>query len=330
MKNNILDEVKDLVSISGIKTVDLKIIASGNGVVNWNGTMPVWGADAKRELKNHKMPKLRGYTNETGEVKESTGYKYKKTALEVNFKETPLYVSQNCIRHHLFKDQGFDMHFLKSGKNENVKLFLSSIAGLLRGYVVPSTGLKRKSPLLIEDFVDQLGNGNFEQLGNSGEKNENSIFSQFSFGKTKYISHASISIEDLQFISLDKKFDRQAAEVKNEEGVELAKNIENFLIRNSGDENIRAIYGNYYRVGSIFKESEVGILLNENAIDFLVNVMIDKIESLSINQAKGYLNVNSVTVDYNDSKKMMRIIETPEYINNKKTGKYAIYYKELV
>ena len=313
--------------VVGIKSVDFKVKAIGNGVVNWNGNVTVKGHDGK-ELNNHMMPKLRGYTNETGKIKEENGYKYKKSASEINFKETPLYISQNCIRHHLFKDQAHDFHF---AKKENQQMLLMSISGLLRGYVISENQCKRKSPLLIEDFVDQLGNGNFEQLGNSGTKDSNSIYSKTTFGKTEYLAHGSISIEDLQFISLDKKFDRESIPVKNKKDAEqLATDIEDFIksLSMNNEDDIKAEYGSYYRVGSIFNEPEEGILLNHGAIKVLVNIMIEMIEELSINQAKGWMRVESIDLDYNNSNKMMRIINSPEETEEYKKEDFAIYYKK--
>ena len=314
--------------VTGIKSVDFKVLAVGNGVVNWNGNVTVKGDDGK-ELNNHMMPKLRGYTNETGKIKEENGYRYKKSASEINFKENPLYISQNCIRHHLFKDQSFDFHF---ANKENQSMLLKSISGLLRGYVVPENQCKRKSPLLIEDFVDQLGNGNFEQLGNSGTKDSNSIYSKTTFGKTQYIAHGSISIEDLQFISLDKKFDRQSIPVKNEkEAVKLAKEIEDFIkeLSTNDETDIKAEYGSYYRVGSIFNEPEEGILLSQGAIKVLVDLMIEMIEELSINQAKGWMTVDNVEIDYNESNKMLRIITSPDEINEYNDEDFAVYYEKV-
>lgn len=317
--------------VTGIKSVDFIVEAIGNGVVNWNGTTPVRGSDGK-ELNNHMMPKLRGYTNETGKIKEDTGYKYKKLATEIDFKETPLYVSQNCIRHHLFKDQSHDMHFIsKKGSDKDPKHLLLSISGLLRGFVVPNTQCKRKSPLLIEDFVDQLGNGNFEQFGNSGEKDSNSIYSKTTFGDTKYIAKGSISIEDLQFISLDKKFDREALTIKNDkEGESLAKELTDFISSLDYENGKNAVveYGNFVRVGTIYNESEKGLLLNDSAVSILVDLMIEMIEELSIKQAKGWLSVSSIEIDYNDSTSMMRIVKAPHTINEEKEKNYAVYYKK--
>jgi hypothetical protein len=201
--------------VTGIKSVDFKVVAYGHGVVNWNGPTTLMG-DNGRDVENHTLPKLRGYSNLSGKIKEDTGFKYKKHASDIDFKETPMYISQNCIRHHLFRDQAYDLHY---AKDKNLQDVLCSITGLIRGYVVPSSQCKRTSPLLLEDFIDQLGNGNFEQMGRSGSKERgkddkggdvasNSFFSKTTFGETEYLAYGSISIEQLEFISLDKKFDR--------------------------------------------------------------------------------------------------------------------------
>ena len=61
------------------------------------------------------------------------------------------------------------------------------------------------------------------------------------------------------------------------------------------------------RGGTIFEEGEVGILLDDVAIDILVKETLRLLDELSIRQAKGYMYVDSLLVDYNDSNKMMRI-----------------------
>ena len=219
--------------ITGIRSVDFKIKALGYGVVNWNG--PTTLQSDGRIIDNHSMPKLRGYTNLTGKESEK-GYKLKKDPSEINFKETPLYISQNCIRHHLFRDQAYDLHY---AKDKNLLDVLTSMTGLIRGYVVPSSQCKRTSPLLLEDFIDQIGNGNFEQMGRSGTKEKdkddkgddvasNSFFSKTTFGETEYLAYGSISIEQLQFISLDKKFDRAAMVIKEGEGEKIAEAVQTF------------------------------------------------------------------------------------------------------
>ncbi|CAG23838.1 type I-Fv CRISPR-associated protein Cas7fv [Photobacterium profundum] len=309
--------------VTGIKSVDFKIKALGHGVVNWNGPTTLTGDNGKT-VDNHTLPKLRGYTNLTGKIKEETGYKYKKEATDIDFKKTPLYISQNCIRHHLFKAQAFDLHF---AADKNLEKVLASITGLIRGYVVPSSQCKRTSPLLIEDFVDQLGNGNFEQFGQAGERDSSSFFSKTTFGDTEYISYGSISIEQLQFISLDKKFDRASMVIKEGQGEEVAEAVQSFIkTLNPSLNPVAAFHSNYVRKGTIFEEGECGILLNDDAVKALVEQTLSRIADLSIRQAKGYMYVDEITVDYNDSHKMMRIKRDESEIVTEPQSQYAQYF----
>ena len=319
--------------VTGIKSVDFKIIAVGHGVVNWNG--PTTLSNEGRTVDNHTLPKLRGYTNLTGKIKEETGYKYKKEAADIDFKENPLYISQNCIRHHLFRDQAFDLHFAAEKSLENV---LASVTGLIRGYVVPASQCKRTSPLLLEDFVDTLGNGNFEQMGRSGskekeknkkgEESSNSFFSKTTFGDTEYTSYGSIGIEHLEFISLDNKFDRAAMIIKDNQGQDVAQKVQDFIQSLAPERQPKAVFHpNYVRKGTIYQEGEAGILLDQEAIDILVQTTLDLIANLSIRQAKGYMYVDSIEVDYNDSNKMMRIKRSPDEISPEPKTDYAVYFK---
>ena len=308
--------------VTGIKSVDFKIKALGHGVVNWNGPTNLAQEDG-RTVDNHTLPKLRGYTNLSGKVKD-TGYKYRKEPTDIDFKKNPLYISQNCVRHHLFRDQAFDLHY---AQNRNLEEVIASITGLIRGYVVPSSQCKRTSPLLIEDFVDQLGNGNFEQFGQAGERDSSSFFSKTTFGDTVYVSYASISIEQLQFISLDNKFDRAAMIIKDGDGEKVAQLVQNFIKSLNPQLSPSATFHtNYVRNGTIFEEGENGVLLNQDAMRILVETTLQKIEELSIRQAKSYMYVDEIEVDYNDSSKMMRIKRDPNSIVKNPESDYAIYF----
>ena len=309
--------------VTGIKSVDFKIRAFGHGVVNWNG--PTTLSNEGRTVDNHTLPKLRGYTNLTGKVKDETGYKYKKEATDIDFQKNPLYISQNCIRHHLFRDQAFDLHFAAEKSLEQV---LASLTGLIRGYVVPASQCKRTSPLLLEDFVDQLGNGNFEQFGQAGERDSSSFFSKTTFGDTEYISYGSISIEQLEFISLDNKFDRAAMIIKDNQGQAVAQKVQDFIQSLAPERNPKATFhANYVRKGTIYQEGEVGILLDQVAIDILIKTTLELISNLSIRQAKGYMYVDSIEVDYNDSNKMMRIKRSPHDVSPLANSEYAVYFE---
>lgn len=308
--------------IIGIRSVDFKIISKGHGVVNWNGPTNLQGEDGKI-LNNHTLPKLRGYTNLSGRVKD-TGYKYRKEPTDIDFKENPLYISQNCVRHHLFKEQTFDLHYADA---KNIKNILASLTGLIRGFVVPSTQNKRTSPLLLEDFVDQLGNGNFEQFGQAGVRDSSSFYSKTTFGDTEYISYGSISIEQLQFISLDKKFDREAMAIKEGEGEDIAKLIEEYIQSLDSSRSAKVTFHkNYVRNGTIFEEGENGILLNNDAVAIVIEETLNKIRNLYIRQAKSYMYVDDLIIDYNNSNKMMRIKNDESSIISTLEGEYANYF----
>lgn len=311
--------------IEGIKSVDFKIKAKGHGVVNWNGPTNL-AQENGTTVDNHTLPKLRGYTNLSGKVKD-TGYKYRKEPQDIDFKENPLYISQNCVRHHLFKEQAFDLHF---ADKKNLNKIISSMTGLIRGFVVPSSQNKRTSPLLLEDFVDQLGNGNFEQFGQAGQRDSSSFYSKTTFGDTEYLSYGSISIEQLQFISLDNKFDRAAKIIKEGEGDNIAQEIIEFLnsIKQNDTLSPKAIFHkNFVRAGTIFEEGEMGILLNNDATKILVDATLEKIKTLVIRQAKSYMYVDEILVDFNDSYKMMRIKQDEGSIQSINDGKqFATYF----
>lgn len=326
-------------TVTGIKSVDFKIKALGHGVVNWNG--PTTLQSDGRIIDNHTLPKLRGYTNLTGKESDK-GYKLKKDPSDIDFKKNPLYISQNCIRHHLFRDQALP-DLQDPVVAQNMDRLLCSITGLVRGYVIPATENKRTSALLITDFIDQKGNGNYEQMGRSGSKEKKatksgeekstSFFSKTTFGDTEYESFGSISIEQLQFISLSDKFSRRAMMINNQkEGNEIAGKITDYLNGIGGTDQTKADYhANYVRRGAIFDIGEEGILLNDKAIDILVNETLDRLRNLNIRQAKGYMYVDSVKVDYNDGssgKDMLRIKTNPGSIKvNKGEAEYAKYFK---
>ncbi len=68
-------------------------------------------------------------------------------------------------------------------------------------------------------------------------------------------------------------------------------------------------------------------MLDDVAIDILVQTTLDLIGELFIRQAKGYMYVDELSVDYNDSNKMMRIKRTPEQANPQKMSDYAVYFE---
>lgn len=325
--------------ITGIKSVDFKIISSGYGSVNNNGSISIvkYGGKDNDTVSNHTIPKLRNFTPYTIDQ-----YGFKKVidiVKDFNVEKHKLYVSTNAIRNALFNDEGINLtNTLLAKLISNGDIFKSQ-TGLLRGYFDAKNQFSRKSPLLLEDFIDTLGNANpFEQFSNSKSGDDkNSIFSKTTFGETKYISYGSISIEDLQFICFDGVYGRaQAFEIGSSKiepnFIKLANEIADYIkasdLNEQKNRKPEVTFGrNFVRENSINPIGEFGLILNDDAIDILVDVMIDKISNLSMKQAKGHLEVDEIIVDYNDGK-AMRIKKDETDINTIKDKKYAIYYKD--
>lgn len=324
--------------VTGIKSVDFKITAEGHGAVNWNGSVTVkTEKDGKLSTRNnHNIPKLRGYTSING-LFDDGNPKYKWPE-EIDFNKTPLYISQNCLRHHLFREHSVDLK--NSEVVKDMSQLLCSIPGILRGYVIAVSGAeyKRTSPLLLTDFVEQNKKGNFEQFSTvgskekKGDKGNTTIYSKITFGDTSYVGYGSLSIEQLQFISLDDTFSRKAMNIDNhKDGEALAERLTKAISELGENVNAKATYyKNCVRQGTLYNYGEAGIILNDDAIDVMVSTMIELLEGLSIRQAKSYMHVVDVVLDFNDSKKakdMMRIKTAISETNPEKDDlRYAEYF----
>jgi len=66
--------------------------------------------------------------------------------------------------------------------------------------------------------------------------------------------------------------------------------------------------------------------LNNDAIQALIEYTLELISELSIRQAKSYVYVDEITVDYNDSNKMMRIKRDASDISESPESEYATYF----
>jgi hypothetical protein len=115
--------------------------------------------------------------------------------------------------------------------------------------------------------------------------------------------------------------------ISDGEGEQVAKLVEEFIKSIDPSKLPKAIFHkNYVRAGTIFEEGEMGILLDSIAVDILVKETLRMINELSIRQAKGYMYVDSVLVDYNDSHKMMRIKRSEGDISEEPESEYAVYF----
>lgn len=323
-----------MLKTNGIKTVEFYVEAEGENIVNWNTNFSIKKKINKNNtdyVNNHMFPPLRSYLNE---AENKNGIYDKKFITNFDPKKTPLYVSQNCIRFNLYKDEKYITCNIKNKKD--VSEMLASLTGLTRGYLIQNLGFRRTSCLYISDFNDTLHNLNYEQftkqsfedVGSEKVYKSNSFFSKFTAGKTRYIAKGFINIEELQFICLDNRYGRMSAELSPSQIGGVKENIENYIksLDITGEKTPRLSFSKNYKrfnnVGRSYLKPEAGFVLNDDAMDILVNELLERIRGLQILRTGGYMNVTNLDVFYNS---------TPTIFTGKekeKKEKYFEYYVE--
>ena len=290
--------------ITGIRSVDFLITATGEGVVNKNGNASIYNPAAEQWVNNHNFPKLRGVDPMRRAVSSKDGDTSRGLSLaDSDLVNAALIVSANCIRHYIFRTVSFGSSTVT---RDNVGDALASLLGLMRGYTIvgQNTSLSRKSPLRIVDLECAKPGLRYNQCSRAGERTDTSLFSNFATDKDlHYEGKGTISIEDLQFIPLENSFGRSAfCEIISEEvGRALAAHVTEYLQDLTGDTEPQATFvNNAVRKGGFTRAGEAGLMLNDAAIQALVDETLYLIRTLFINQAQGYVRVTNLTVDYND------------------------------
>jgi hypothetical protein len=329
---------------NGIRSVDFIITATGEGVVNANGSSPVFNPGAGKTVKNHQFPKLRGVDPTRRLVKATLGSAEEADAADQqrlfslgdqSLESARLVVSPETLRHHVFKTASFG---LVSVTPDNIREVLPSLHGLIRGYLMTGDKLSiaRRSPLMLTALECEKPGLYFNQGSRSFSKDENSLFSYFGTAKDlKYVGLGSISIEGLRFIPLENTLMRSAFmhTVTASEGHELADSVTTFLRELSDDDAPKADFVEYVvRQGGLKNAvGEAGLLLNDAAIDVLINETIEMLRNLYIRQGKGYVRVTKLQVDFNDSPRVLRIQEDEGSISEVHAPdvKYMQYYSPV-
>lgn len=324
-------------AIQGIKNVDFIIHATGEGVVNANGSFAVYNPAAGVVVKNHVFPKLRNMDPMQRMAKQGGDGSMVVNLSDSALGQAQLIVSSECIRAGIFKDVSFG---LSQVTVENVSDVLASLHGLVRGYLITEGGrnFARKSPLHVTDFECAKPGLFFNQGSNSktrGTENEStSIYSYFKTDKgLKYEGKASLSIEDLQFIPMENSLGRSAFDhqVSIARGQLVAAGISEFLtdIAKPGQTPEARFVKKTQRIGAVVKVGDAGILLNDDALRVVIDQVVELISGLYIRQGKGYLQVTDVLVDYNDSNRAFRCETDPSSAVGVDSIGFAHYYSEV-
>lgn len=318
--------------INEVKAIRFQVAFNGNGCVNYDsisqlGTLKETGIysedeeEIKRKKKKGKNKMLAKKEFGYDENKE-TGFKYK--------------VSSECLRHTMFRKTMPCVNALPNTDRNLVDRMHAQPDYILRGYMTTfgkkETAIRRKSPFTITDAVecnstyrkfvdfdfhsnagekDNQKNGLCDNENDGNDNNENetnstSLYHIENVGKLVYVADANLDVEELQFISCDQKYDRQAFDNerygRNENPylLELAKTMLNFTPEVKQyvlDNDIAQIDEDMYKIG------EYGVLLNKESVNMLIHRMFNLIKNLNIYKRNAlfefakFMSIKVVTTD---------------------------------
>jgi hypothetical protein len=192
-----------------IHSVDFEVKATGHGCVNFNGSYRYYSENVQGNVDNVKTPKMLGFSNVKPSLNEDEKPKYITAESVINSQTAQVYISENCLRHWIFKE-GFPNHVSTLSKDNAFDL-LSSPFGLIRGFAITDKNpLKRKSCLFLEKAIDNNRKLICEMRTTTKQSDNTTLHTVINVGDTEYKFFGSINIEDLQFIPTDNVFGRAA------------------------------------------------------------------------------------------------------------------------
>lgn len=282
-KEKNVKRINDVVSIKG------QIRFHGQGGINYDGP------EQAKHLADLRM--LSDYS-----VKGKENVKYHKKIFKVGFADDgkpqgsyKFKVSGGCLRNIIFKDEMSDSNTVIS---QIPYVFFNSItspAYLIRGYMsadkdVKETTGKRKSAFTITDAVaemdwtDKIHAEFYSRAGskktvaksvNDG-KSDTSIHSMEMPGEYDYTARFAISMDDMQFISLDPVLGRMGAELSKKQNRKMYMDALKRNIPTESNAEIRPYYKNSVVMGEYYAED--GILLTEETVNMFIHKIIDNIK----------------------------------------------------
>ena len=272
-----------------VKSFLLKTKLKGFGIVNYDSNQQKWAYNqlenkekVSHDNVNFAKKNWHEYTTKDGEKK--LGYKLK--------------ISSDCLRHEIFID---DFEYQTPNLMHHAHILIASIASpasLIRGYlytVKDVLNIKRTSALTITD-ASQTCNAvsMIETFSRSGVKTtddnkaDTTFFKKETVGDIEYEALGSIDLKELQFISLDKLFDRLAVE---SDWFTLYKELLQSKLPSFNGEP------KYYQIkNSCVEIPELGVVLSNEDVVKLTKELIARLLKISIRRAKAYAKLTELYI----------------------------------
>lgn len=254
-------------------------------------------------------------------------------------------VSSDCLRHFMFINEA---EFNNSRLSYITPLLLRVIANpamVLRGYMYATSTrtIRKKTVCSISDAVQTgpwLKEVNMdihsvsgskgdkfldieEEINNSDDSEDikkpkqTSLFSVENVPEGDYVARGMIPLTELQFISNDITYDRDAVGTNNGELEKVYLNA----LRDTFGEGL--YFGNYYIENSLAQDewSERGLLFSRDNVDMLVKDAISRVMGIDIWRKDSYLKFKSITLTI-----FTKDSDVPEKIEIKSVKDLKDYY----
>ena len=226
-------------------------------------------------------------------------------------------VSSECIRHDMFIEEA-EFHNTEGALIDEILYgIIAQPAMIERGYMEATSfrALKKRSPVSISDaegisrhytvMTDLCTrSGKKESSSAEGETAEEALgkrggtnlYYKESIGEEVYLSTGFIDLTEMQFISADDNYDRNA--ICADEGSTQERIYLDNIKKNFGPDHR---FGFYYMKQGLTKDewAERGILLNKEAVDFMTKDVIRRIMQVSIRRRGSHFVFNSIRITVN-------------------------------
>lgn len=287
------------------KSILFKLSLKGNGVVNYDDENQKYmlgkhcGVDIDWSNKNYNLAK-KSYSKKEGDDKATYNLK----------------ISSTCLRHSLFEDDYKATNPNISKLDVCMADFISSVPGLLRGYMFTTRGSSDgveggdkgecfilKSPITLTNAEECTGAiPSLEVNSPSGykpvkeekeDKSSASFYYTENVGDVAYQAKGVIDLKQMQFLSDDLFFGRMA--IKNQwlEGDRLLDKV--FMNRYG---RIPYTEGFFTSTKGVFGDriAEHGVKFDDEFVRFLVCEALKRLASISIKRAGAYAETDSLQI----------------------------------
>lgn len=278
-----------------IKALGFEVEFNGNGCVNWDSN------DQKVYLQAMGLIPSKN----KDDIKDNVKFAKKSFVKTDNGIEFVYKVSNDAIRHSMWQDK---MPFSNQNHAQIPYVYYSMLGRpcmLERGYMFAkdstSESFKKKSCVCLSDAVEISSCPNskvsLEVHSRAGSKDNISLFYEENVGNLNYKSVGCIDLTELQFISMDDKYDRRAVSDDNVANFDIYTKA---LTLNLPFFNEKPSY--YYMENSYLEDewAEKGILLSHDSVDWMVKDILARILKVNIWRSGAYFKTTSVKILYTD------------------------------